>query len=118
MATSGFSRSRRLTHASEYDAVFKGAEFRVNSKDFLILARATGEAPARLGTVVSKRVAGTSVSRNRIRRVIKESFRHAGSVDGMDVVVVARPSVKDRNNSDLFAALDGAWKKLARERLN
>lgn len=44
--------------------------------------------PARLGMVVGKRLAKTSVERNRIRRQVREAFRlHACARFAMDLVV-------------------------------
>ncbi len=49
-------------------------------------------APARLGLSVSRKV-GDAVTRNRIKRVLREEFaNHAASVSSeLDVVVIARP---------------------------
>src|SRR5690606_30651670 len=50
-------------------------------------------APARLGITVSRKV-GNAVVRNRIKRVVREAFRHSGALfdAGIDVVVIARPN--------------------------
>lgn len=58
----------------------------------LIQARADETAPARLGITASKRV-GNAVIRNRVKRIVREAFRHAGDLfeAGLDVVVIARP---------------------------
>lgn len=59
----------------------------------LIRAREGDETPARLGITVSRRV-GNAVVRNRLKRVVREAFRHSGALfdAGLDVVVIARPS--------------------------
>ena len=60
----------------------------------------------RLGISVSKKV-GTSVVRHRITRLIRESYRLNETVfkRGLDIVVVARPNVKDRTYSEIESAL-------------
>ena len=68
---------------------------------------------ARLGIVVSSRVARSAVSRNRIKRVVRESFRlQQERLMGWDIVVIARPGVGKHTNKELFASLEGQWKKL------
>ena len=60
----------------------------------------------RLGISVSKKV-GNSVVRHRITRLIRESYRLNETVfkRGLDIVVVARPNVKDRTYSEIESAL-------------
>ncbi len=66
---------------------------------------------ARLGITVSRRVSRRAVDRNRIKRRIRESFRHLrigfGSVD---IVVVARPTTRDAEPERLKESLDRHWK--------
>ena len=59
----------------------------------------------RLGISVSKKV-GNSVVRHRITRLIRESYRLNESkfVDGLDIVVIARNSAKDRSYQEIESA--------------
>lgn len=114
MATTESPSVLSLNRASEFDTVFKQAKHRVSSAEFLVLALPNSLEFSRLGMVVSKRVARTSVNRNRIRRLIRESFRLGFTEAGLDVVVVARPSSSRMENAKTHAALSSLWKKLAR----
>lgn len=60
----------------------------------------------RLGISVSKKV-GNSVVRHRITRLIRESYRISEDklLNGLDIVVVARVSAKDRNYSEIDSSL-------------
>lgn len=60
----------------------------------------------RIGISVSKKV-GNSVVRHRITRLVRESYRLSETkfVDGLDIVVIARPGAKGRNFFDIDSAL-------------
>ncbi len=81
------------------------------------MARPNEQGGARLGLVVSRRLYPRAVDRNRVRRRIREAFRHvAAALPALDFVV--RPhAVPDRNapreaqNLDLLGALEKAAKK-------
>ena len=60
----------------------------------------------RLGISVSKKV-GNSVVRHRVTRLIRESYRLNEIIfhTGLDIVVIARPSAKDRSYREIESAL-------------
>ncbi len=95
----------------------KGA-IRASSKHFLFLLGASslgGEADSRLGVVASKKV-GNAVARNRVKRVVRETFRKVpGFVpNGVDLVVIARVSADELTQLEVaaeFEAVRGLVKK-------
>ena len=67
----------------------------------------------RLGLAISRKVARTAVARNRIKRVIRESFRHWQTrLDSLDIVVLGRAGVATQPNKALDAALEKLWTQL------
>jgi ribonuclease P protein component len=65
-------------------------------------------------TASAKRIR-TAVARNRIRRVVRESFRHiVPSLGGLDVVVIVRDGAREASKAELFASLARHWPRLAR----
>ena len=65
-------------------------------------------------TASAKRVR-TAVNRNRIRRVIRESFRHvADRFTGLDIVVIVKEQAREADNPALFASLANHWQHLER----
>ncbi len=62
---------------------------------------------------VSARAAGTAVNRNRLRRVIRESFRmHRQEMPAVDVLVTTRQPASAVANRELFASLDKLWREI------
>ncbi|MBN1418156.1 MAG: ribonuclease P protein component [Planctomycetes bacterium] len=83
-------RRERIRHASEFDRVFREGR-RFACGDILFRYRPTALPHPRLGIAVGRAVGG-SVRRNRIKRWIREAFRHAkGRIERpADIVAVAR----------------------------
>lgn len=71
---------------------------------------------ARLGLAVATKAAGNSVERNRIRRIIRETFRlRQRELPRMDVVVSARAAVRGARNDVLRASLNTLWDRLIQQ---
>ena len=92
MAGFDFNRDCRLLHKEEFDRVFAGPSTRLKRFPVRLIgapiALPDGRTP-RLGIVVAKRVLRRAVDRNRVRRVIRESFRLARRrLPGLDIVVL------------------------------
>lgn len=68
----------------------------------------------RLGLVIAKKYLRKAVDRNRIKRQIRESFRHSKQlIHGMDVVVLLRADIRPVSNTQLRAQLLQAWEQVA-----
>lgn len=65
---------------------------------------------------VSKKVERTAVGRNRIKRVIRESFRHWSAerkdAAGLDIVVLPRAAAASMCNQQLFRSLEDHWSRI------
>jgi len=72
---------------------------------------------ARLGMAVSVRAIGGAVPRNRLRRLIRESFRmHRQELPAVDVFVTARAPARAAGNREIFTSLEGLWRRIGKAR--
>lgn len=70
---------------------------------------------ARLGVAVGRKVSLKAVTRNAIKRVIRESFRqHASELPALDIVFNARPAAAKKNTTMLAAEITEALQKIKR----
>ena len=69
---------------------------------------------ARLGLSVAKKEVSKAVKRNRLKRLIRESFRvRYTTLIGLDVVVVARGPAAELSNAVVILQLDRGWAQMA-----
>lgn len=113
----GFGREKRLLTPRQFSAVFDSPSGKVPGKNVLLLARNNELDHPRLGLVIGKKSVKLSVERNRIKRVIRETFRLSqDDLVGWDIVVVARKGLGDLENPELIQQFGKLWKRLARSR--
>ena len=87
------------------------------NRRFTILARAaagpTGSKSPRLGLIVAKRKIRLAVSRNRIKRLARERFRHhTGRLPAVDLIVMPNSGCAGVDNKEIIAALDELFARL------
>lgn len=79
-----------------------------------MVARHNGLGRARLGCAFSKRWIATAVARNRLKRIVRESFHlHHQQLTGLDVVVMAQRDLSAVTNTELRNSLKQHWNKIA-----
>ncbi|MGD9386595.1 MAG: ribonuclease P protein component [Gammaproteobacteria bacterium] len=109
-----FPRTRRLLSPPEFSRVFRAGR-RIGDRYFT-LVYAPGRGPAaRLGLAVSRKVSRRAVERNRIKRVLRESFRRHPDLPALDIVVMARPGAAACDNHELSASIDALIERTARK---
>ncbi len=112
-----FSREKRLLTPRQFKAVFDSPSGKVPGKNVLLLARNNDLDHPRLGLVIGKKSVKLSVERNRLKRVIRDSFRlNQDFLVGWDIVIVARKGLGDLGNPELVQQFGKLWKRLARSR--
>jgi ribonuclease P protein component len=62
---------------------------------------------------VGVRAAGNAVNRNRVKRVVREAFRHIHQeLPAVDLVVNARPAAGKASNADMTASVMALWNRI------
>jgi ribonuclease P protein component len=89
------SRPKRLSRSRDFDLVYRRGSSVATR--FLVLyrfPREDGVGDTRLGLAVPKSVGG-AVTRNRLKRQLREAWDAAPAPEGSDYVLIARPGLAD-----------------------
>lgn len=114
-AQRGLPRSQCLPNSQAFATVLATA-YKSHSPMFSVFATPNRLAHARIGLTVSRRVSPKAVVRNRIKRCIRESFRHHQQLlVGRDVVVIAKPRAGAATNSEMGALLEQHWENIRKQ---
>jgi len=106
-----FSKDSRLLDAASFGRVFEKAT-RSRDKWFTVLCRKNDLAIARLGLAISKKQCRKAAARNRLKRIIRESFRHHHeALEGLDIVVMNKLAAADEQNKVLVDSLVDHWQQ-------
>lgn len=112
LSHAGFPQAARLRTPADFNRVLRRG---VRSTDscFRVYACPNDIAVARLGITVSRKAAPAAVARNRIKRLVRESFRISReTLPTMDIVVQAFTPAAAMDNTGLRASLKWHWQEL------
>ncbi len=104
-----FPRRARINRQGTFADVF-AQPVKSSDRYFTVLARPNDLSRPRLGMAISMKVAKLSVVRNRLKRIVRESFRyHQQELGSLDCVVLGRYGLIEEDNAVLFASLEQHW---------
>ena len=112
MPSYSFSKNRRLLKASEYQEVFDRNKLKVAHPKLLLLAKQSDCNQSRLGLVVGKKNIPTAVGRNRVKRLVRETFRQAQFPTALDIIFLARKDADKLSKTVLNLLLKQSWGRL------
>lgn len=104
-------KKHRLLKKAEFDKVFAKSK-KIHTAEFIILYKPNKFDHARLGMALSKKSIATSVHRNRLKRLIRETYRLT-PLPAVDIVVLAKKGAGNVDNSLITKNLYSAWQTLA-----
>ena len=107
MSEACLPKHARLLKAADYSYVFD-KPVRSSDRYFTVLARPNDLLQSRLGTAFSKKRVKLAVTRNRLKRICRESFRILCPEQDkvtVDFVVLAGPHCTKASNQQLFHVL-------------
>jgi ribonuclease P protein component len=105
----------RLRRKSDFDTAYAHGR-RLGDGFFAVTATLNQSGVPRLGLAVAVRAAGGAVARNRLRRLIRESFRiHQREIPAVDLVVSVRPGARSASGTTLRASLAALWKRIGEQ---
>ena len=105
---SSFPRKRRLLNPAQFHRVFKNGR-RIKAKNMTLIVAANGLNHPRLGLAVSKKALSRAVQRNRIKRLVRESFRRHHDLPAADFVFMAQWPLGTMSNAEIVRRLAGLW---------
>lgn len=110
-----FQPAQRLRHKSEFDRVYRDARRSADALFAISFIFSPAGIP-RLGMAIAGRVVGNSVRRNRIKRLVRESFRlHQHELPPLDIVVNARSGARAADNRAIVQSLEKHWRQVIRK---
>ena len=114
MGETTFPRELRLLTPAHFENVFSNAIPAV-SPQLTLLGKVNAHNHPRLGITVSKKRLKHAHERNRVKRLIRESFRlNQQNLPHIDIVVVAKSGLDKMTNQQIFDLLEKLWKKLTK----
>jgi ribonuclease P protein component len=112
------SKNERLLTPSSFKIVYANRQFGGSALfTFNVLGALTNPkvqvTTTRLGVTVSKKVSKRAVDRNRIKRNVKEFYRHHKTdIHQAHLVITAKPASATAGNIELQQSLEELWAKL------
>src|SRR5580658_3629003 len=110
-----FSRKYRLVTKHDFQSVFAKPN-KATHKFLLALYKPNQQLCPRLGIIIAKHYVKLAVNRNRLRRQVRESFRHhKDELKGLDIIILMRSECSPLDNKDnqtLRDDIDKLWQKL------
>lgn len=112
LAGQTFPKALRLLTPAQFRWVFADATKFAN-RHWTLLVRKNYLPYPRMGLAISKKQAGKAHSRNRLKRLARETFRrHKQALVGYDIVVLARKGVTEVDNATLVQSFEHLIRKI------
>ena len=114
MAQQGLPKSALVRKKWEFEEVYSKGK-RLHGDNFTLICMSNSSGSSRLGVSVHRKIRG-AVKRNRIKRIIRESFRleQKQYPEGADIVFAVRPGFFYSHPGEICAAVEPLALKFSR----
>ena len=113
MSGQALPAARRIRRRPEFERVYD-AGAKAHGRFMTVFVLPNGGAQPRLGVVATRKI-GSSVDRNRAKRLAREVFRRHKMAGGLDIVVVPRREMLDAPFANLEADYRAALQRSGRD---
>ena len=111
-----FTKEQRLLTPAAFREVFDAPERKLHQSHLMAFVRTNTHEQPRVGMAITKRKVPTAVSRNLIKRQIREQFRVKASIlENKDIVFIVKNSVKGISKIELKNEINNIFKKLEKK---
>ncbi|MBA2056357.1 ribonuclease P protein component [Psychrobacter cryohalolentis] len=111
-----FTKEQRLLTPAAFREVFDAPERKLHQSHLMAFVRTNTHEQPRVGMAITKRKVPTAVSRNLIKRQIREQFRiKASSLENKDIVFIVKNSVKGLSNKEIKMEIINIFKKIEKK---
>ena len=108
-----FTKEQRLLTPAAFREVFDAPERKLHQSHLMAFVRTNTHEQPRVGMAITKRKVPTAVSRNLIKRQIREQFRVKASVlENKDIIFIVKNSIKGISKLELKNEISNIFKKL------
>jgi len=110
-----FRRCLRILEQDDFKRVF-ACPIKSIDGNFTVLATDNSLTHPRLGLAIAKKQVKTSVARNRIKRVVRDSFRlYQNNLPALDIVVLVRQGIAEKDKTALHCSMQRHWRRICRK---
>lgn len=104
-----FSRQQRLTNQEDFRKVWDSA-YKVKSNQWIAFCRVNDNALGRIGIIIKKQTVNLALTRNMLRRIVRESFRaHSSKLIGFDIIILLRSKFTHLDKKTIRDGIDNLW---------
>ncbi|SNT71105.1 ribonuclease P protein component [Psychrobacter sp. LV10R520-6] len=108
-----FTKEQRLLTPAAFREVFDAPERKLHQSHLMAFVRSNTHDQPRIGMAITKRKVPTAVTRNLIKRKIREQFRgQAYKLENKDIVFIIKRSIKDLDKKELNNQINNIFKKI------
>lgn len=114
--TACFTKEQRLLTPAAFREVFDAPERKLHQSHLMAFVRSNTHDQPRIGMAITKRKVPTAVTRNLIKRKIREQFRgQAYKLENKDIVFIIKRSMKDIDKKELNNQINNIFKKIEKK---